>query len=265
MKGLEGKVAIVTGSARGIGKAIATALASYKVKVVIADILEELAIETSKELNDLGLETSVYKVDLRQIEEINKLVDFTVKTYGTVDILVNCAAIQIRKASANFEEDDWDFINDVNLKAPFFLSQAAGKIMLEKGKGSIVCISSGTAIRYTSRRVPYNVTKAAVNALAGALGNEWARFGVRVNAVAPGWNATEMVKDGLKMGIIKEDEILPMVPVNRFMDPKEVANTVCFLASDEASGIVGQTIYVDGGGSLRCIPETNDFAYDQND
>jgi NAD(P)-dependent dehydrogenase (short-subunit alcohol dehydrogenase family) len=263
MKGLKDKVAIVTGGARGIGKAIVKRLASEGTKVVIADILVDVANDTCKEFIELGYDTAAIKVNLREINEINKLVDFTVNKYGTVDVLVNCAGIQIRKASVNFTEEDWDAINDVNLKAQFFASQAAGKIMLEKGKGSIICISSGTAIRFTSRRSPYNITKAAVNALAGSLGNEWARYGVRVNAVAPGWSATEMVKDGLKSKVISEDEILPMVPVSRFMEPSEIADTVCFLASDESTGVVGQTIYVDGGGSLRCIPEKNDLAYDE--
>jgi len=263
MKGLKGKVAIVTGGARGLGKAIAYRLASEGVKVVIVDILEDLANDTCREFSALGYETVAIKVNLREVDEINQMVDFAVDKYGTVDVLVNCAGIQIRNASVNFTEAEWDAINDVNLKAQFFASQAAGKIMLKKGKGSIICISSGTAIRYTSRRSPYNITKAAVNALAGSLGNEWARYGVRVNAVAPGWSATDMVKDGLKAKVITEDEILPMVPVNRFMEPSEIADTVCFLASDESTGIVGQTIYVDGGGSLRCIPEKNDLAYDE--
>jgi len=265
MKDLEGKVAIVTGGARGIGKAIVKELASRNVKVIAADILEDQVMETAKECKEDGFEVTAIKTDLRKMEDLDKLVDFTVETYGTIDILVNVAAIQIRAASANFTEEDWDFINDVNLKSQFFLSQKAGRVMLEKGKGSIICISSATATRFTSRRVPYNVTKAAVNAMAGALANEWARFGVRVNAIAPGWNATEMVKDGLKMGIINTDQILPMMPVNRFMEPYELANVVAFLASDMSSAIVGQTIFADGGGSIRCINETNDFRYDENE
>ncbi len=265
MKDLAGKVAIVTGGARGIGKAIVNELASRNVKVIAVDVLEDQVSETADECKANGYDVTALGADLRDMSALDKIVDFTVDTYGTVDILVNVAAIQIRRASVNFTEDEWDFINDVNLKSQFFLAQKVAKVMLPKGKGSIICISSATSTRFTSRRVPYNVTKAAVNALAGALGNEWARFGVRVNAIAPGWNATEMVKDGLKAGIINEGEILPMMPVNRFMEPSELANVVAFLASDMSSAIVGQTIYADGGGSIRCINESNDFAYDQND
>ena len=264
MRDLKGKVAIVTGGARGIGKAIVKELASWDVKVVTCDLLEEEVLKTAEECKSDGKEVTGIKIDLREVSELDRLVKFTVDTYGTVDILVNCAAIQIRNASANFTEKDWDLISDVNLKSQFFLAQKAGRVMLEKGSGSIVCISSATATRFTSRRVPYNVTKAGVNALAGALGNEWARFGVRVNAIAPGWNATEMVKDGLKSGIIDPAQILPMMPVNRFMEPHELAQTVCFLASEYSSAIVGQTIYADGGGSIRCINETNDFKYDES-
>jgi NAD(P)-dependent dehydrogenase (short-subunit alcohol dehydrogenase family) len=185
--------------------------------------------------------------------------------YGSVDVLVNCAAIQIRGEALDFTEESWDKISDINLKAVFFACQAAAKRMIPKGTGSIVCLSSGTSIRYTSVRSPYNITKAAVNALTGALANEWARYGVRVNAVAPGWCATQMVMDGVKMGYVSEAEIMSMVPINRFMEPREIADAVCFLASDEASGVVGQTLFVDGGGSLRLAPEDVDLAADLPD
>jgi NAD(P)-dependent dehydrogenase (short-subunit alcohol dehydrogenase family) len=265
VKGIAGKSAIVTGGARGLGRAIVERLAAEGAKVVIADVLEEEAQATRVELTERGLETSVYKVDLRNISEIEKLMAFTEERYGSVDVLVNCAAIQIRGEAVSFTEESWDKICDINLKAVFFASQAAAKRMIPKGTGSIVCISSGTSIRYTSVRSPYNITKAAVNALTGALANEWARYGVRVNAVAPGWSATQMVMDGVKMGYVAEAEIMSMVPLNRFMEPREIADAVCFLASEEASGVVGQTLFVDGGGSLRLAPEDPDLAEDLPD
>lgn len=251
----DGKVAIVTGGARGIGRAICERLAKDGAKIVIADIQEEVARNTSNEMNAAGYETTYYQIDLSKTEEIQGLFDYTVEKFGTVDILVNNAAIQIRCASVNFTEANFDKIYNINLKAQWIACQCAARIMLPKGKGAIVCIASGTATRATSQRVPYNTTKAAVEGLARALGNEWARYGVRVNGVSPGWTATEMVKDGLKAGIINDEEILPMMPIARFTKPEEIANTVNFLASDEASGIVGQTVYCDGGGSIRCIPE----------
>lgn len=253
----QGKVAIVTGGARGIGKAICKRLGEAGVKVVIADVQQELAKETSRELNERGLETVPYVIDLSRHEEIPVMFEHVVGMYGTVDILVNNAAIQIRCPSQDFAVENWDKVCDINLKAQWIACQCAARIMLPKRAGAIVCIASATATRATSHRAPYNITKAAVEGLARALGNEWARYGVRVNAVSPGWTGTEMVKDGLKMGIIKDEEILPMMPTGRFMEPVELANTVNFLVSDEASGIIGQTIYCDGGGSIRCIPEPN--------
>lgn len=253
----EGKVAIVTGGARGIGKAICEKLAKEGAKVVVADVQVELAQETCDEFRAKGYEAISYGVDLSHADEIPGLINFAVETYGTLDILVNNAAIQIRCPSVNFTEENWDKICNINLKAQWIACQYAARVMLPKRSGSIVCIASATATRATSHRAPYNITKAAVEGLARALGNEWARYGVRVNAVSPGWTATQMVKDGLKMGVVKDADILPMMPIARFMEPYELANTVNFLASDEASGIIGQTIYCDGGGSIRCVPEEN--------
>lgn len=265
MRGIEGKSAIVTGAARGLGEAIATRLASEGAKVVIADVLSDQAEETSKKLNAQGFETCAYQIDLRNVPEIEKLAQFTEDTYGSLDILVNCAAIQIRGEAVAFTEESWDKISDINLKAIFFACQAAAKRMIPRGRGSIVCISSATAIRYTSARSPYNITKAAVIAMVGALANEWARYGVRVNGVAPGWSATQMVMDGVKMGYVSEKEIMSMVPIDRFMEPREIADGVCFLASDEASGVIGQTLFVDGGCSLRLAPEQSDISSEQDD
>ena len=265
MRGIDGKVAIVTGGARGLGAAIVERLAADGARVVIADVLREETENTAVALRKKGYDTHPYYVDLRTIDEIEGMVRFTERHLGSVDILVNNAAVQIRGEAVSFTEEGWDTISDINLKAVFFACQAVAKRMIPRGSGSIVCISSGTSTRYTSMRCPYNITKAAVNALTGSLANEWARYGVRVNAVAPGWSATQMVKDGIKMGYVAEEGIMPMVPIGRFMNPGEIADAVCYLASDEASGVVGQTLFVDGGGSLRCIPEEHTIEGDRPD
>ena len=252
-----GRIAVVTGGARGIGKAISQRLAEDGATVVVADILLEQANETCKEFNEKGLKTVACQVDLGSKDSIKALFDFTIEKFEKVDILVNCAAIQIRNAAENFKFEDWSKICDINLTSQWLTCQYAAKSMLKNGYGRIVCISSGTATRAQSHRSPYNITKAAVEGLARALGNEWARYGVNVNAVAPGWTLTDMVKAGIEAGLVKQDEILPMVPIGRFMEVSEVANAVNFLASDEASGIVGQTLYCDGGGSIRCNNEPN--------
>lgn len=255
MKTKQGKIALVTGGSRGIGKAISQRIAEDGATVVIADVLYENAVEACEELKAKGLDAIPYKVDLSSTDEIIEMFEFIKEKFGTIDILVNNAAIQIRGASVNFKECNWDKVCDINLKSQWLTCQYAGKMMLKNGYGKIVCIASGTASRSQSQRAPYTITKSAVEGLARALGNEWARYGLNVNAVSPGWTLTQMVQDGINKGLVKPDEILPMVPLARFMDPVEVANAVNFLASDEASGIVGQTLYCDGGGSIRCNNE----------
>ena len=249
------RVALVTGGARGIGKAICERLAGSGMTVIVADVQGKLAEETSREIREMGGMAQAYQVDLSSTQEIRQMFSYVEETYGRLNVLVNNAGIQIRCPSVNFTEENWDKICSVNLKAQWIACQCAARMMLPEGSGKIVCIASGTATRATSQRSPYNITKSAIEGIARALGNEWARYGINVNAVSPGWTGTEMVKDGLKVGIIDESEILPMMPIGRFLRPEEIANTVNFLVSDEASGIVGQTIYCDGGGSIRCIPE----------
>ncbi|WHH59369.1 SDR family oxidoreductase [Petroclostridium sp. X23] len=259
MKNLEGKIAIVTGGAKGLGKAMAKRLLEEGVTVVIADILEDEMKNTVEEFKSQGYEADYFLVNLESVQQISNMMDYVVKKYGTLDILVNNAGIQIRKWAVDFEEAEWDKLMGINLKALYFASTAAAKVMIPKGKGVIVCISSANSTEYTSKRSLYNISKAAVNGLVGTLGVEWARFGIRINAVAPGYVATDMVKQGITEGIINIDEILTIVPGKRLLETEEIANAVCFLASDDSSGMVGQTLFVDGGWSKNGLPEKKDL------
>lgn len=259
MRNSTGKIAIVTGGSRGIGREIAAALLKEGMTVVVADILEEELKATVGEFKAQGLNADFFVADLGKVSDIRKMVDYTVEKHGTLDVLVNNAGIQIRKWAVEFEEADWDKLMGVNLKAYYFASTAAANIMMKKGGGSIICISSANSTEYTSKRSLYNISKAATNGLVGTLGVEWARFGIRINAVAPGYVETDMVKQGVKDGIINLEELLTVFPVKRMMRPQEIANAVCFLASDEASGIIGQTIFVDGGWSKNGLPEKKDL------
>ncbi|OHE62419.1 MAG: hypothetical protein A2Z99_17000 [Treponema sp. GWB1_62_6] len=256
---VQGKIAIVTGGSRGLGKAIAKKLLDEGMTVVIADILEEELKSTADEFTAQGLRADPFVADLGRVSDINGLIAYTVKKHGTLDVLVNNAGIQIRKPAVDFEEADWDKLMGINLKAFYFAATAAAKFMIKRGRGSIICISSANSTEYTSKRSLYNISKAAVNGLVGTLGVEWARYGIRINAVAPGYVETDMVKQGIKDGIINLDEILSILPIKRMLRPEEIANAVCFLASDEASGIVGQTIFVDGGWSKNGLPEKKDL------
>lgn len=259
MSASTGKIAIVTGGSRGLGKAIAEKLLTEGMTVVIADILERELREVVGEFLARGLKADIRVADLGKVKDIQGLIDYAVETYGSLDVLVNNAGIQIRKPAVDFVEADWDRLMGINLKAFYFASTAAARVMIPKGSGSIICISSANSTEYTSRRSLYNISKAAVNGLVGTLGVEWARYGIRINAVAPGYVETAMVRQGIEDGIIDLEEILTILPIKRMLRPEEIANTVSFLASDAASGLVGQTVFVDGGWSKNGLPEKKDL------
>jgi len=254
-----GKIAVVTGGSRGLGKAMAEKLLEEGMTVVVADILQAELKTTVDEFRARGFKADSFVADLGKVADIEKMVAYAVEKYGTLDVLVNNAGIQIRKPAVEFEEEDWDKLMGINLKAFYFAATAAARIMIPKGRGSIICISSANSTAYTSRRSLYNISKAAVNGLVGTLGVEWARYGVRINAVAPGYVETDMVMQGVKDGIINLEELLTVFPVKRMMKPGEIANAVAFLASDASSGIVGQTIFVDGGWSKNGLPEKKEL------
>ncbi len=260
MRGLKEKLAVVTGAGAGIGRGIALCLAREGAKLVIADINLEAAEETVRLIQEAGGAAEARQVDLRQVPEIDKLIDGVVADHGSIDILVNNAGIQIREWATDFPEEKFDFLMDLNLKAYYFASRAAARHMKNQPNGgSIVCISSANSECFTTRRSPYNISKAAVNGLVGTLGVEWGRFNIRINAVAPGYVMTDMVRKGIAEGIIDIDNNLLVIPMKRLLDPEEIGSAVCFLASQEASGITGQTLFVDGGWSRCGLPEAKDL------
>ncbi|MDO4258201.1 MAG: SDR family oxidoreductase [Actinomycetaceae bacterium] len=256
---VENKVAIVTGGARGLGYAMAEALAAQGAQVVIADIDSTALAEAEKSFADSGLTVASRVADMSKVSDIDALIDGVVSDFGHLDILVNNAGIQIRKWATEFPEEEYDLLMDINLKAYYFASRAAARHFQKQGGGAIVCTSSANSTRFTTRRTPYCISKAAINGLVAALANEWGRFGIRVNAVAPGFVLTEMVKKGISDGIIDVDAAMSVVPMKRFLDPAEIANAALFLASDAASGITGQTLFVDGGWSINGLPEAKDI------
>lgn len=259
MKNLEGKLILITGAARGLGYAMAEAFAVEGSRVIIADIQSELAEASAKALAEkYGAEVTSHKIDVTSVDSIQKVFAEIKEKYGRLDVLVNNAGIQIRCPSKDFKEEDWDLLMGVNLKGTFFCSQAAAKLMGEAG-GAIVNLSSGTSKETTPGRAPYVISKGGVNALTSVLAAEWAedregKKAIRVNAVAPGWILTNMVQDGYRLGVVSEEQILSAVPFKRLADPREIADAVVYLASDEASYITGQTLFVDGGWSSLGMP-----------
>ena len=241
---LNGKVAIVTGASRGIGRAIAVRLAREGCKVVI-NYNENL--KAAQETQDIiGKKNSaIIKADVGKVSECKKLVAGTLKNFGKIDILVNNAGILIPKQFDEFSEEDWDKTMNVNLKGPFFLSQCAANHMRN---GSIVNISSIRAFKSIRNRVAYAASKAGIIGMTKSLAIELADNKVRVNAVLPGVVATDITRDFPKKILQKFEEAALL---KRLAKPEDIANAVAFLASDDAAFIDGETILVDGGTSWQ--------------
>ncbi|MBW7572369.1 SDR family NAD(P)-dependent oxidoreductase [Caproiciproducens faecalis] len=246
---------MVTGAARGIGFGIAKKFADEGATVVIADVLDEAA-QSAEKLGDQG---DFYKINLRSRDAIFAMADEIHAKYGHIDILVNCAGVARPCPTLKLGEEMLDEVIDINMKAPLFCCQAVGKYMRKDGGGSIVNISSGNSRMINVGRVPYGITKGAVNLLTQQLGAEWAMYNIKVNAIAPGWIRTEMVERPLSTGILDAKKIMSVSPIGRFGTVEEIANLACFLASDESNYIVGQIIFDDGGWSMGIMPDGLDY------
>ena len=259
MRGIQGKITVVTGGTRGIGKGIAKRFLEEGATVIIIGGKNKADAENAvAELSPLG-KIEAMMVDLSEAAAVEKMIDDVVAKYGRIDILVNNAGIQIRKWATEFPIDEFDKVINVNMRAYYIASRCAARYMQKQGGGSIVCISSGNSQCFTSQRSAYNISKVAVNGLVATLGVEWARFNIRINAVAPGYVMTEMIQKGINEGIIDIDNIMKVIPMKRLLMPEEIGNSVVFLASDEASGITGQTLFTDGGWSKAGLPEEKDL------
>lgn len=252
---LAGQVALVTGGARGIGLGIAKKYLAEGATVVIADILENGTALAQK----LGEQAEFYHINLRDRDAIFQMADTIYEKYGRIDVLVNCAGIARPCPSFKLTEALLDEVIEINMKAPLYCCQAAGKYMRKNGGGSIINISSGNTRMINVGRVPYGITKGAVNLLTQQLGAEWALYNIKVNAIAPGWIRTEMVEKPLKSGILDEKKILSVSPIGRFGSVEEIANLACFLACDESNYIVGQVIFADGGWNTGIMPDALDY------
>lgn len=259
MRNLKDKIVFITGAARGLGYGMAEAFAQEGARIIIADINADMAAESARTIAEKhGVETESHAIDVTSVESIKGVFEQIRQKHGRLDVLVNNAGIQIRRPSKEFLEKDWDQLMGVNLKGPFFCCQQAA-LLMENG-GAIVNISSGTSLRTTPGRAPYVISKGAINAMTAVLAAEWAedrgeKRAIRVNAVAPGWIATQMVKDGIALGVVSERQIFAAVPFKRLADASEIAKAVVFLASDDASYITGQTLFVDGGWSVLGMPD----------
>lgn len=255
MKNLKGRKVLVTGGAQGIGFAVAECFAGEGADVFIGDIRVEKAVEAAKTLEEkYGTASKAYKLDVSSREGIRSCFERFKEEQHVLDILINNAGIQIRRPSLEFEEEKWDLLMNINLKGAFYCAQEAAGMMKDRG-GAIVNISSGTSTETLPGRAPYCISKAGINGMTAVLAAEWAKYNIRVNAVAPGWILTQLLLDGMNMGIVSEKQILAAVPMKRLADVREIAGPVVYLASDEASYVTGQTLFVDGGQNALGLPD----------
>lgn len=250
MFSLKGKVALITGARRGMGRSHALALAKQGATVVITDIDLDACRVVMQEVNEVSdSESACFKLDVSKKHEIDEVIDGIIAQYGRLDILVNNAGIYDPKPALDLTEEDWDRTIDINLKGQFFCAQRAAKEMAKNGWGRIINISSiasGQVGVGISGGVHYTASKGGIIAMTETLAIELAPLGILVNAIAPGAIDTPMVQ-GSQMPKEALAGMLARVPLKRMGTPEEVSALVVFLASDEASYITGATVTVDGG------------------
>ncbi|WP_333717096.1 2-dehydro-3-deoxy-D-gluconate 5-dehydrogenase KduD [Sphingobium yanoikuyae] len=245
---LGGKVAIVTGANTGIGQAIALSLAAAGAD--IAAVGRTPAEETVEKVRTLGRKAEIVSADLSSIEPVQRVVDETIAKLGGLDILINNAGIIRRADSVDFTEEDWDAVIDTNLKSTFFLAQAAGRHMLAQGSGKIVNIASLLSFQGGIRVPSYTASKSGVAGLTKLLANEWAAKGVNVNAIAPGYIATNNTA-ALQADETRNRQIQERIPAGRWGEASDIGGAAVFLASPAANYIHGHVLAVDGGWLAR--------------
>ncbi|MDH6341625.1 3-oxoacyl-[acyl-carrier protein] reductase [Parabacteroides sp. PFB2-12] len=245
MKLLEGKVAIVTGAARGIGKAIALKFAAEGAAVAFTDLaIDDNALATQQELEAFGVKAKGYASNAANFEDTHAVVAEIVKEFGRVDILVNNAGITRDGLMMRMSEQQWDMVINVNLKSAFNFVHALTPVMMKQKAGSIINMASVVGVSGNAGQANYSASKAGMIGLAKSIAKELGSRGIRANAIAPGFIITEMtdvLSDEVKAEWAKQ------IPLRRGGTPEDVANVATFLASDMSSYVTGQVILVDGG------------------
>jgi 2-dehydro-3-deoxy-D-gluconate 5-dehydrogenase len=241
---LSGKVAVVTGGNRGLGKEMALGLASAGANVVV--IARNVGEGVLQEIRNEGVQALGINYDLRHFDGYDSLVDQIVTEMGAIDILVNNAGVQKRHPSVEFPKEDWDFVMDVNANSVFFMCQKVGKLMIEKGKGKIINIASLLSFQGGLTVPAYAASKGAVMQFSKALSNEWAKLGVNVNCIAPGYMETDM-NTALIEDETRSRQILERIPAGRWGKPEDMRGAAIFLASSASDYVNGYTIAIDGG------------------
>ncbi|MDD5217336.1 MAG: 3-oxoacyl-[acyl-carrier-protein] reductase [Candidatus Omnitrophica bacterium] len=242
---LKGKIAIVTGAGRGIGQAIALALAEQGAEIVLSDISVDFLKDTEAQIKALGKSGCLLtQANVTIGDEVNEVVKKALDTYGKVDILVNNAGITRDNLMAMMAEKDWDDVLSTNLKSVFLMTKACSRTMVKQRFGSIVNIASVVGIMGNAGQANYSASKAGVIAFTKTTAKELAKRNIRANAIAPGFIRTPMTD---KLSAEQKQKIQEWIPLGRMGEPKEIADVAVFLASDASRYVTGQVIVVDGG------------------
>jgi len=245
---LQGKVAVVTGCDTGLGQGMALGLAEAGCDIVGINIVEPQ--ETIERVTALGRRFLSLTADLRKIDAIPELLDRAVAEFGKIDILVNNAGLIRREDAINFSEQDWDDVMNVNIKSAFFISQAAGKHFIAQGRGKIINIASMLSFQGGIRVPSYTASKSGIAGITRLLANEWASKGINVNAIAPGYMATDNTA-ALRADEDRNKSILDRIPDARWGTPEDLGGTAVFLASSASDYVNGAVLPVDGGWLAR--------------
>jgi NAD(P)-dependent dehydrogenase (short-subunit alcohol dehydrogenase family) len=254
---LSGKVAIITGTSRGLGQFMGRALAKQGADLVVTSRNPANLNLFQKEIEDLGQKSLSLELDVRDYQSILNMAQAVIDHYGKIDILINNAGCNIRKPAVDITWEDWDTVLDTNLKGTFFVSQTVAKHMIPRRYGRIINIGSVTSVFGYAGLAPYGASRGGTKQLTMSLADDWGKFGITVNCLAPGWFKTDQNK------IMYENKewlayLIDRIPMKRPGQPNDLDGAVVFLASDASGYITGQTLLVDGGittGSTRALPQ----------
>jgi glycerol dehydrogenase len=242
---LTNKVTLITGAARGIGKALATQFSAKGSKLILLD----MSSDVQQVAESLGKDALALIADVTDESQVNQAVRQGLTKFGRIDILVNNAGVVRLSPAEQHSNEDWDLTMNVNLRAPFLMSRAVGKIMIQQGSGKIINLSSQAALVALDQHLAYCASKAAIVSMTKVLALEWAKYNINVNSIAPTVVLTELGKQAWSGE--KGEAMKQKIPLQKFAMPEDIAAVALFLASDAARMITGETIVVDGGFTIQ--------------